>query len=272
MTGNPAKNKPAPAIRCKPILVAHRGYQQHFPENTLESIDAAYQNGIKHIEIDIQFSKDKQAMVYHDDSLKRVSGLGASLFEFDADQLLKTNANECGRLGNLYTDIKISSLSQVGEWLRTHPDVLLFIEIKPENLDRLSANEAVAIVLRTIDKLSHQCVIISFSEQIMSALNHYKQDVNPDNTMIQIAAQRVACGLVISSWTQYENGLFNGLKPDFVFCNYRKVPNRFRFDTDNWHWVLYEISNLKTLQRFYERGCQYFESFNAPGLLDSLKS
>jgi glycerophosphoryl diester phosphodiesterase len=264
-------NTPNTEVEAVPVLVAHRGYQKKFPENTLDAINAAYEHNISHIEIDIQFSRDKHAMVYHDDSLNRVSDLDELIFKVDADQLLQLEANERGRLGSLHSGVMISSLSQVVRWLRARSDALLFIEIKPENLDRITANEAIDIVLGSITDVARQCIIISFSEQIISALNQRKQAERTEQQPNQQAAQQVASGLVITSWTQYKSGAIKGLEPDFVFCNHRKVPRRFRFDTDSWNWVLYEIGNLKTLRRFYDRGCHYFESFDAPGLLEALE-
>jgi len=52
-------------------LVAHRGLQATYPENTALSVQKAIDAGALFVEVDIQLSLDKQPMVYHDISLER---------------------------------------------------------------------------------------------------------------------------------------------------------------------------------------------------------
>mgnify|MGYP003322116895 FL=1 len=59
---------------CTPI--AHRGLHsvgEGFPENSIESIERALRKGYG-IEIDVQISLDKQAIVFHDYELERLTG------------------------------------------------------------------------------------------------------------------------------------------------------------------------------------------------------
>jgi glycerophosphoryl diester phosphodiesterase len=57
------------------ILVAHRGLQSRFPENTLLALKKAIDMGAKYIELDIQFSNDCLPIIYHDHNLQRVSAI-----------------------------------------------------------------------------------------------------------------------------------------------------------------------------------------------------
>ena len=41
------------------LLVAHRGLQADYPENTILGFNKAIEQGAKFIELDIQFSKEK---------------------------------------------------------------------------------------------------------------------------------------------------------------------------------------------------------------------
>ncbi|MGI9308197.1 MAG: glycerophosphodiester phosphodiesterase family protein, partial [Gammaproteobacteria bacterium] len=58
-----------------PALLAHRGYQRLYPENTRESLLAAIEAGAKNIEFDVQLAGDGVPMVVHDDNLKRTAGI-----------------------------------------------------------------------------------------------------------------------------------------------------------------------------------------------------
>lgn len=58
---------------------AHRGCSKFYPENTLESFEAAAKlEGITGIELDVQFSKDRELVVIHDEDIARTTnGKGA---------------------------------------------------------------------------------------------------------------------------------------------------------------------------------------------------
>lgn len=86
----------------KPFLnknIAHRGLHSNdhvVPENSL----AAFQDAVKAgygIELDLQLSKDKKLVVFHDDNLKRVCGVDKRVDELTYEELKKlslSNSNE----------------------------------------------------------------------------------------------------------------------------------------------------------------------------------
>ena len=57
----------------EPRIFAHRGDAAHFPENTIPSFQSAIEIGADVIETDAQRSKDGHFMVFHDDTLDRVT-------------------------------------------------------------------------------------------------------------------------------------------------------------------------------------------------------
>ena len=58
----------------KNVHYAHRGlFNSNYPENSL----SAFENAVKSnygIELDVQFTKDKKIVVFHDDNLERLTG------------------------------------------------------------------------------------------------------------------------------------------------------------------------------------------------------
>ena len=52
-----------------PIIIAHRGGIEYYPENTIESLSYAADSGIKAVETDIRFSRDKIVVIRHDSLL-----------------------------------------------------------------------------------------------------------------------------------------------------------------------------------------------------------
>lgn len=79
--------------------IAHRGLHTNdhvVPENSLAAFAKAVKAGYG-IELDLQFSKDKKLVVFHDDNLKRVCGIDKRVDELTYDELKKlslSNSNE----------------------------------------------------------------------------------------------------------------------------------------------------------------------------------
>ena len=70
-------------------LFAHRGLfaaDQSIPENSLPAFIAAVEAGYG-VELDVQLSKDKVVVVFHDDDLKRVCGVDARVDAYTFDEL-----------------------------------------------------------------------------------------------------------------------------------------------------------------------------------------
>lgn len=55
-------------------IFAHRGYSSKYLENTLEAFRACLDLDIYGIELDVQLSKDKELIVFHDENIKRLTG------------------------------------------------------------------------------------------------------------------------------------------------------------------------------------------------------
>ena len=66
---------------------AHRGlHDARLPENSIGAFEAACRAGYG-IELDVRLSKDGVAMVFHDDTLKRMCGIDRRVDEFTAEEL-----------------------------------------------------------------------------------------------------------------------------------------------------------------------------------------
>ena len=75
---------PSPALLCD---YAHRGLHGNgVPENSCAAFELACQEGFG-IELDVQLSSDGVVMVFHDASLKRMTGVEKNLSELTAEQL-----------------------------------------------------------------------------------------------------------------------------------------------------------------------------------------
>lgn len=87
--------------------IAHRGLHtkdKKVPENSIPAFRRAVKSNYG-IELDIQFSKDFQVVVFHDDTLDRVCGVSGRVDEFTYDELKQMRLCNTGETIPLFSDI-----------------------------------------------------------------------------------------------------------------------------------------------------------------------
>lgn len=70
-----------------PAVFGHRGARAVKTENTLEAFEYACQSGIKWIELDVMLTKDNIPVVFHDETLNRLSKTKGRLDSFTLEEL-----------------------------------------------------------------------------------------------------------------------------------------------------------------------------------------
>ena len=121
----PGKRRDAPACAVSGPQLAHRGFfgkDQRPPENSLPAFAAAAKNGYG-IELDVQFTADRRLVVFHDDTLDRMTPAKGFVHdmpweEFSAQPLAGSDEHP-----PLFADM----LRTVAE---ANPDTPLIVEIK----------------------------------------------------------------------------------------------------------------------------------------------
>lgn len=73
----------------KPIVIGHRGAMGHETENTLASVQKALELGVDMIEIDVFNVKSGETVVFHDETLDRLSNAGGKIEEWNYFDLQK---------------------------------------------------------------------------------------------------------------------------------------------------------------------------------------
>ena len=104
-----------------PLILGHRGARAVKTENTTNAFRYACQAGIKWVELDAMLSKDGVVMVFHDETLERLTGKEGRLDEMTAEQLQKLPLKPEG---------KIPTLTEVLDVLNEF-QACVNIEIKP---------------------------------------------------------------------------------------------------------------------------------------------
>src|SRR5437762_1590815 len=69
------------------LIIAHRGASQDAPENTLPAIKKALEAGVDMLALEVQKSKDNQALVIADVSLDRTTNGTGRVARMSADEI-----------------------------------------------------------------------------------------------------------------------------------------------------------------------------------------
>lgn len=232
-------------------FVAHRGYSELAPDNSLAAFMLAMAEGFDYVELDIWPTSDNQFAVCHNKSLADTTGDAAditnlTLAQVTSHKIIKGNGLET------YPSEKIPSLEQVLALARNYPNAKFNIELKDTMSDDLLKN-----LLQLIDKynLHDRVRLISFKKanlvKIRSLTDYGGDDIalgylthtldqTSINSCVQLnaelgatyiqmskAAVRIAHenGVKVNAWTVpdiYMAGyLVNTVKVDSITANYK---------------------------------------------------
>jgi glycerophosphoryl diester phosphodiesterase len=109
-------------------LIAHRGFVQTNPENTVVAVQLALTQGADSIEVDVQTTQDGTPYVFHDTNIDaKTDGTGAftALTDAQVDALTLTYAT-----GTIYEGVKIPTLAETVAVLRERDFDYFYPEIK----------------------------------------------------------------------------------------------------------------------------------------------
>ncbi len=146
------------------INYAHRGASEYFPENTILSFDNGIKMNANGIETDVQITKDGVLVLFHDDTLDRVTGESGSIKDYTYSEL----QNFWVKKGN-FKD-KIPTLEEF--LLRYKDSQLTFaIELKVEGVDVQTAD-----VIKKYG-LEDKVVVTSFEFDYIKSIKEYSKNL-----------------------------------------------------------------------------------------------
>lgn len=235
-----------------PQLIAHRGYSQCFPENTLVGLEAALQAGAECIEFDVQFSNDGIPVVIHDMNLMRTTGIEGDVNQLSLKQLKTLNAAEKDRFGEKFEKELIPTLGEVLKLLKRWPKAVAFVEIKKESIDSFGSEFVSQKLLAELSPYRDQCVLISFDSGVLEAA----RDMGAKNV-----------GWAIRDWNDESHQQAQDLAPDFLFANYKIVPDKDdALWPGSWQWALYDIVEPRQALLWFRRGASLIETWDVGAL------
>ncbi|MFP6626958.1 MAG: glycerophosphodiester phosphodiesterase family protein [Deltaproteobacteria bacterium] len=129
-----------------PLVIAHRGASALRPENTLEAFQLAMELGADGVEFDVQLTRDRVVVVFHDEVLGRTSSGSGVLAEQNFADLAGLDAGSW--FGSDFGGCRIPSLETTLSTLGGQG--LMNIELKPRRSDAASPTETSVLVEKTV--------------------------------------------------------------------------------------------------------------------------
>jgi glycerophosphoryl diester phosphodiesterase len=227
-------------------ICAHRGFARLYPENTLASVRAALNLGVKWVEIDVQLTKDQVPVAYHDVNLRRVSGRSGDIRHLNWAQVRHLSAFEPGRFGKKFRSQRVASLKQMAALVASYKGARLFVELKEESLKRFGRLEMLAEVHGALKILRRRAVLISFDEPVLALARQ---------------ATTYPVGFVLRNRKQLKSNFYKNLKPEFVFSDVASLPKRGSLRLRGVIQCLWEVPDPKVAQAAFKRGMDMIETF-----------
>ena len=151
------------------VIIAHRGASFEAPENTLASVNLAWEQNTDAVEIDVYLSKDNKIMVIHDKDTKRTAGEKLVVKESMASDLRKLDVGSFKSPD--YQGEKIPFLSEVIETIPEGKKLIVEVKCGTEILPFLKES---FIKSGKIDQL----VIISFDFDVVAGAKKIMPEVS----------------------------------------------------------------------------------------------
>jgi len=141
----------------------------------------------------------------------------------------------------------------LNKWRSVHS----FIEIKKESAQHFGVERVVTNVLSALKSMQVSYTLISFSQEVIAAI----QKASSEST-----------GWVIGKWDKQNLQVLEALSPDFVFCNYQKIPEGQPLSKCQTKWALYDFDDPVLARKWLDKGADLIETMAVKSMVDALSS
>jgi glycerophosphoryl diester phosphodiesterase len=227
-----------------PAVVAHRGDAEHFPENSLPALAAAWRR-LEFAEFDVQLSADGVPFVIHDAGLERTTRAAGDLRLMMSGQLDGVDAGEPARFGSQHAGTALPRLAAVAALMADFPKARAFVEVKRASLVHHGRTPCIEKVLAALDPVRDRCVVISF---------------DADACRLARAAGRLPIGWVLDGDPVQLRPVLELMQPEYVFCEHRRLAAARTLPAGTWTWVAYEVTDAALALELAARGVAMVES------------
>lgn len=132
------------STKSTPLLIGHRGAGNLAPENTLAAFRLAMEIGLDGAELDMQLSKDKQVIIFHDPDLERLTNGTGLVKEKTLAELKELDAGS--KFSDRFSNERIPTLDEVLELVSGK--LTLILELKSSDIQSDGLENAVVDIIR----------------------------------------------------------------------------------------------------------------------------
>ncbi len=157
-----------------PLIIAHRGASALAPENTFAAFDRAIRDGADGIEFDVRLANDGVAVVIHDATLLRTSGLSGRVNSYSSEELGHIDVGSwfgANADGTRFSAERIQTLAATLEHLKNFPG-RIYIELKCKDVDVGPLAKAVCNAINEAGVID-RVVVKSFRLSIIPHVRHH---------------------------------------------------------------------------------------------------
>lgn len=215
-------------------LIAHRGlHDKDTPENSMGALKKALEKDIA-VEFDVHLLKDNKIVVFHDNNLKRMTGIDKKINELSYDEIKDI------KLAN--SDEKIPLLEDVLKLV--NGKVLLDIELKCDH-EKYKLEDALIDVLKDY---TGKIVLKSFDYKTVKYLKK-KTSYKVGLLIKNLEGKNIN---KVDRYLLKSNLFLKYIKPDFIACDYRildyKNIKRFRTKNPIFTWTIKDKNILEQVK------------------------
>lgn len=145
-------------------IIAHRGASYDAPENTMASVQLAWEQGADAVEVDCRMSRDERIVVIHDPDTKRTAGAHISVGSATFDDLQQLDVGSWK--GRAWRNERIPALESVIDTLPRRKR--LFVEVKCGQ----EINESLVDVLTKSEQSPAAFAVISYDLAVVQGVKH----------------------------------------------------------------------------------------------------
>ncbi|MEE9328138.1 MAG: glycerophosphodiester phosphodiesterase family protein [Cocleimonas sp.] len=218
-------------------LVAHRGDNTHFPENSYAALESALKAGARYIEFDVQMIADGTLIVFHDADLIRLVGNNTSIFNLNNSDLNSMSVHFPSKFSEKFNPTYIPTLQTVLSILEKYPNSHAFVEIKQGSISHWGLNKVMNALLNVLKPYSKQVYIISFSDEALEYTH---------------ANSNIKTGLVFDFLNNNTKEIAKQLNPDYLICPYDAIGKKTLWKGD-WQWMVYSLNDSSLVKEAFNR-------------------
>ena len=190
-----------------PLIFAHRGAMAYRPQNTLPAFELAWSMGAHGVELDVQCTRDGEVVVFHDDTLDKLTNGTERVRDYDATELMSLDAGT--HFSAKYAGERIPTLAQVlrarplGRWVNIELKTEL-LDATPEQLNQRHTNGR-PILMRTPES-AVEIEAKRIAQRTAKVINHLRTEI----------ADLLAEHLIVSSFHPVAIETFTRLCPNIA--------------------------------------------------------